>query len=92
MKRARGAYRRAPSSNQPCHFIAREIDRSQIPCIPVRAPSKRALDLSVYSFSKGLKKDNHASERNLYLHLVLYLYISIYVYIYISIHIYTYTS
>ena len=42
----------------PLRPISREIDRSQIPDIPIGAPFKRALKWSVYSVSKSLNKNN----------------------------------
>ena len=49
-----------PTLHQPCAFraVSRELDRSQIPSLPIRAPSKRALNRCVCHFSEGLKKDS----------------------------------
>ena len=55
------AVRRKAHASQPCPLrpVSRDIDRSQMPWIPTRAPFNRDLHQPAYSFSKSIKKDNN---------------------------------
>ena len=72
-------YRQKPSrpSDHPCPFrhASREMDSSPRPWIPIRVPSKRTVNGSAYTSSKGLNKANPDSEKHLYLKLHLHLYL-----------------